>query len=262
MATRATASRASAPVIEIPETDVRQISTGILGFTPYIHNRMAEKARREILFPKGRKNAAERASTLKHDPVQEFRASPYTLDGDDSPTLLAVMASSFKGAMMTAALDLPGVKSTQIGRLVWVDGYRLPLWGGAKLLMAVTRSADMNKTPDIRTRAISGDLDPGKPQWGTVITVKYVAPLITDRTIVNLLSTGGMSAGVGDWRTQKGKGTFGQFQMCNIDDPRLLEVQKMDRAVQQAALDAAEPFDEESRELLDWYLEERQERGR
>jgi len=157
--------------------------------------------------------------------------------------------------MMTAALDLPGVKGAQIGRLVTVVGHRVPLWGGAKLLMAVTRSADMNKTPDIRTRAIS-------PEWGTIITISYVRPLITEKTIVNLLSTGGQSAGVGDWRPQKGKGSFGQFRMVNVDDPDLLSVMKLDRAVQRDALEEADPYDEESAELLGWFQEERKERGR
>jgi hypothetical protein len=250
-----TTKRTTDTTINIPETVIGQIETGILGLTPYIHNRMSEKARRTLLLPKGRMNAAERASTLKHDPIDEFEASPYTLTADDAPTLLAVMASAFKGAMMTAALDLPGVKRAQIGRLIWVEGYRIPFWGNLELLMSVTRSADIGKTPDIRTRAIS-------PQWATIITISYVKPLITDKTIVNLLSTGGRSAGVGDWRPEKGKGTFGQFRLANLDDPDLLEVMKLDRATQQEAMSNAEPFDDESEELLDWYETERTERGR
>jgi hypothetical protein len=223
--------------------------------TPYLHNRMSEKARHELLLPKGRKNAAERASTLKHDPFEEFRASPYRMTEDDAPTFLAAMGSSFKGAMMTAALDLPGTAKAQVGRLVWVEGYLVPLWGDLKLHMGITRSADMNKTPDVRTRAISS-------RWATVITVSYVRPLVTEKSIVNLLSTGGRSAGVGDWRPQKGKGTFGQFRMVNVDDPDLLDVMKLDRAVQLEAMMAAEPYDAECAELLHWFDAERKERGR
>ena len=156
---------------------------------------------------------------------------------------------------MTAALDLPGSNKTQIGRLVWVEGYRVPLWGTAELHMSVTRSADMAHTPDIRTRAIS-------PEWGCVIVISYVRPLVTEKAIVNLLSTGGRSAGVGDWRPQKGKGTFGQFKLVRTDDPELLKVQKMDRSVQVEALAAAKPHDAESAELLGWYTAERKERGR
>lgn len=251
----ATPKRNTEPqVIEIPETEIGQIETGILGLTPYLHNRMAEKARHELLFPKGRKNAAERAANMKHEPVTEFRASPYMLD-NDSPTKLGIMASAFKGAMMTAALDLPGSSKAQVGRLIWVEGHYAPMWGDVKLHMAVTRSADAGRTPDIRTRAIT-------PQWCSLITISYVKPLITERTVINLLSTGGRSAGVGDWRPEKGKGTFGQFRLVNVDDPDLLDVMKMDRAVQTAAMEEAEPYDAEAAELLHWFTGERKERGR
>src|SRR5512139_3772325 len=97
----ATKKAAAPSVIEIPETTISTLEIGVLGITPFLHNRMSEKARHELLLPKGRKNAAERASTLKHDPVEEFRASVYRLAEDDAPTLLAVMASAFKGTMMT-----------------------------------------------------------------------------------------------------------------------------------------------------------------
>jgi hypothetical protein len=86
----------------------------VIGTSPIILNRMSEKAQRELLLPKGRKNAAEKASTLKHDPMAEFRASPYTAQ-DDGATRLQLLASMFKGAMRTAALDLPGVKKAEIG---------------------------------------------------------------------------------------------------------------------------------------------------
>lgn len=243
-------------VIEIPQTEIGQIETGILGLTPYLHNRMSEKARRTLLYPSPRKNTAERAASLKHDPVEEFRASPYTLiDDDDAPTFLAVMASAFKGAMMTAALDLPGVSKAQIGRLVWVEGHYVPIYGDAKLHMSVTRSADIGKTPDIRTRAIT-------PEWAAQIVISYVKPLINERTIVNLLTTGGRSSGVGDWRPEKGKGTFGQFRLVNVDDPALVKVMKNGREQQIAALETAATFDAESAELLTWFETERKERGR
>ncbi len=167
-ATIVAAKKSEPSIIEIPETVIGQIETGIVGLTPFLHNRMSEKARHELLMPRGRKNAAERASTLKHDPVEEFRASMYRLAEDDAPTQAAMMASAFKGAMMTAALDLPGASKAQIGRLVWVEGHYIPIWGDLKLHMSVTRSADMAKTPDIRTRAIT-------PEWAAIITISSVS---------------------------------------------------------------------------------------
>jgi hypothetical protein len=244
-------------IIEVPETVIGQVQIGIIGITPLLHNRMAEKARHELLLPKGRKNAAERASTLKHDPVEEFRSSIYRLPEDDAPTMVATMGSMFKGAMMTAALDLPGSNKSQIGRLVVVQGHYLPLWGSLQMHMGITRSADMAKTPDVRTRGIS-------PKWGTVLMINYVQPLMTEKAVVNLLVTAGRSAGIGDWRPQKGKGTFGQFRvLATPNEPELEELmEEYGRDVQIQALEDAEPFDAESAELLTWYDTERKNRGR
>lgn len=94
--------------LEVLRVDHGQIEFMVLGTTPLILNRMSEKVLRELLMPKGRKNAAEKASSLKHDPMAEFCASPYTDLDDNAPTYLQHLASAFKGAIKSAALDLPG----------------------------------------------------------------------------------------------------------------------------------------------------------
>ena len=99
-------------------------------------------------------------------------------------------------------------------------------------------------------------------QWGTILTIEFVSKLITQSSVLALLVGAGQMAGVGDYRPQKGKGTHGQFEVVDVDDPRLEEVMKYDRAYQVAAMEAAEPFDQRSAELLDWYVEERQARGK
>src|SRR5678815_788129 len=134
-------------------TDILKVSTGaldcyIVGTSPLILNRMSEKAKHELLMPKGRKNAVERATSLKHIPVDEYRASAYTLKDESAPTYLALMATAFKGALRSAALDMPGAKKAQIGRLTYIEGEYVGIYGVPKLFMAIVRSADMNKTPD------------------------------------------------------------------------------------------------------------------
>lgn len=247
----------AASVITVPETQIGVIELGIVGTTPLLHNCMSAKARHTLLLPSPPKNAAEKAANLKHDPVAEFRGSIYRLTEDDAPTRVAALGGMFKGAMMTAALDLPGSNKSQIGRLVWIEGHYVPLWGPLQLHMGITRSADMARTPDVRTRAIS-------PEWATVITVRFVKPLMTEKAVINLLAAGGYTAGVGDWRPQKGKGTFGQFRLVESlnDDPDLQRITAFGVAHQDQALEDAEPFDPESAELLSWYDSERKERGR
>src|SRR6185436_12971031 len=144
--------------------------------SPIILNRMSEKAKHELLMPKGRKTAAEKATSLKHKPVDEFRASAYTLKDASRPTFLAILSTAFKGALRTAALDMPGAKKAQIGRLTYIAGEFVGVYGVPKLFMSIVRSADMNKTPDVRTRAIV-------PQWACRVSITYVQPLIRAQAV-------------------------------------------------------------------------------
>jgi len=227
----------------------------VIGTSPIILNRMSEKAQRELLMPKGRKNAAEKASTLKHDPLAEFRASPYMAQGDTGATRLQLLASMFKGAMRTAALDIPGAKKAQIGRLVYIEGDRVDLFGLPKLLMSVTRSADMNRTPDVRSRAIV-------PEWACRIRVKFVKPIMREQSVANLLAAGGITAGVGDWRVEKGAGSYGTFRLCAPSDPDFVRITKTGtRAAQDDALANPECYDDETQSLLSWFDVEVQRRG-
>lgn len=227
----------------------------VVGTSPMICNRMSEKVKRELLLPAGRKDSTQKQTTLKHNPLEEFAASPYRLESDEEPTLLAVMASAFKGAMCTAALDVPGAKKAQIGRLVYVEGEMVPVYGVPMLFMSVTRSADMNKTPDVRTRAIL-------PRWAAAIDVSFVSPIIKAETVVNLLSAAGITSGIGDWRPEKGKGDYGQFRLANEEDGELLEIMaEGDRSRQTEAMESPVCYDADSQEMLEWFHVEAKRRG-
>jgi hypothetical protein len=247
---------ADSGVIVVPDIQTQTLDFALIGETPLILNRMSRKSAHELLMPRGPKNAAQRQAELKHDPYEEYRASAYRFADDDSPTLLAMMSSAIKGAMMTASLDLPGTKKAQIGRLVYVEGDLVPVWGVPKLFMSITRSADMNRTPDVRTRAIV-------PIWAALVSVRFVRPILNERAITNLLSAGGTTAGVGDWRAEKGKGSYGQFRIANTDDPLFVAItETAGRAVQLDALDNPMAYDAESAELLTWFDTEVVARGK
>lgn len=241
--------------LDVLKVDHGQIEFMVLGTTPLILNRMSEKVLRELLMPKGRKNAAEKASSLKHDPMEEFRASPYIDPDDDAPTYLQHLASAFKGAIKSAALDLPGSSKAQIGRLTWVNGERISIYGVPQIFLSVTRSADINRTPDVRTRAIV-------PQWCARLSVSFVRPNLKEQAVANLLASAGLTQGVGDWRPGKGSGTYGQFELVAADDPRFAHLVKhAGRKAQIAAMQDPEPYDQESSELLAWFAVESNRRG-
>lgn len=236
-------------------SDILQVTQGqfeccIVGTSPLILNRMSEKAKHELLMPAGRKNAVQKATQLKHKPVDEYRASAYRISDESAPTYLAHLSTAFKGSLRTAALDMPGAKKAQIGRLTYIAGDYVGIYGVPKLFMSVVRSADMNKTPDIRTRAIL-------PRWACMVVVTYVQPLIKAQAVANLLAAAGITIGIGDWRSEKGSGNYGQFRIADQSDPEFIEIVKSGgRAAQIAAIETPEAYDDETAELLSWFDEE------
>jgi|HubBroStandDraft_6_1064221.scaffolds.fasta_scaffold00056_27 hypothetical protein len=238
--------------LEISVLDISQgkIEFCILGNSPLIFNAMSAKAKHELLLPKGRKTAADKAANLKHIPIDEYRNSTYRSTDSKALTRLMFPAPGFKRAMATAALDLPGAKRTEIGRLTWVEGQQIGIYGVPKLLMSVVRSADIAKTPDIRTRAIL-------PQWACSIVVNFVRPKLQPGAVSKLLAAAGITVGVGDFRQEKGAGSFGQFRLVEPDNPDFKRILKEGgRVAQDEALKNPECYDLESEELLGWYNEE------
>jgi hypothetical protein len=239
--------------IEIEPLKVGSVTVWLKGRTPLICNRMAGKAMRDLLCPKGRKGKAEREQSLKHDPLNEFRNSMNTRTGT-GPTRLVFPAPAVKGAMATAALETRGTSKRQIERLVWVEGYHIDLYGVPELLMSVVRSADMNKTPDVRTRAILRE-------WCLPVTIMFVQPQMSDTAIFQLLCNGGIIVGIGDFRQEKGKGNFGQFDVVTEADCKKI-VKDGGLKAQDAAIKAAKCYDAETEELLAWFQAEVDRRGK
>lgn len=227
----------------------------LLGQAPLLFNAMSEKVKHELMFPKGRKSAAERAMTLKHNPLEEYRNSCYYARDPNSPTLLVHKSVAFKRATMGAAVDIPGARKAQMGRLMYVIGDEVPIYGVPELHMSVTRSADMNRTPDIRTRAIL-------PTWCAYIEIEYVEPILKGAVISKLLAAAGMTQGIGDWRVEKGSGNYGRFAIVAEDHPQVrLLMDAGGREAQREALDHPIAYDSETEALLSWYDAEVNRRG-
>jgi len=247
-------------VIVTTEIKEGEVSCWIVGRTEIVLNRLAEKAKHELLFP-GAKNRGSRALGLKHDPFAEFTASAHTISDESAPTFLAIPAAAPKRAIASAAIDMPGgAKKAQIGRLCWVPGQcgqYLPLYGKPQLFTCIVRTADMNHTPDVRTRVIV-------PQWAVPLTVKFARPMVNPTVLVNLLTAAGLYIGVGDGRPEKGALTFGQFRVVTQakDDAELTEILKQSRKSQIAAMKNPECYDDETEELLGWFNLELQKRGK
>lgn len=184
------------------------ITLRIIGTTPMFQNRMANKVKGILLVGSTKKTASQKAA-IKHNPMQEFRDSMEIIP--DGPTALGVRMTAVKAAMCDAALETDGIKKSSCQRLLFMPGDFAPLYGTPQLRMDVTRSADMNRTPDIRTRAFL-------PKWGAEVEVQYIVPQFSASSVVSLLANAGILIGIGDYRQQKGKGAFGSFRVITTDE--------------------------------------------
>ena len=241
--------------IEVIALSTAAVVFHVVGTSPLIFNAMSAKARESLLLGGSKKTVAEKAGTIKHDPPAEYRASVYREIHDKGPTRLMFPTTAFKKAIATAALDVPGAKKTEIGRLAWVAGYSVPVWGTPQIFMSVVRSADMNHTPDIRTRAIV-------PAWAASFKIHYVKPKLNVDTLQRLLVAAGLICGIGDFRQEKGAGSFGQFRVCAADDAEYVEIVKAGgRKAQDAALVNPQPYDAETFEMLGWHTAAKEKRA-
>lgn len=232
-----------------------RVTLRMIGTTPFYFNAMSAKAKRSLLIGGGKKTAAERKE-IKHDPEQEFRDSVYRqMKGE---TLLCFPAPGVKGAMATAALETPGVTKKSVERLIFLPQAKINIWGTPLLKMDVVRSADINRTPDVRTRAYL-------ERWCAEVEIAFVTPTLSIHSIVSLLSNAGVVCGIGDFRQEKGKGSFGTFAVSgeNMGDWQSAwdEVTKEGRAEQEAAMADPVYADQETADLMELLFEERERRA-
>lgn len=221
----------------------------ILGTAPMLHNCMSQKAMQELLLPTGRKTEADKKTSLKHEPLREFRDSVYFDKNEKGPTYIQHLSSAFRGAMRSAALDLPGVSKAEVGRLMWVENERVAIFGVPDMDMRIVRQAGMNRTPDVRTRCIMRE-------WACSITVSFTKPQLKLQSVANLLAAAGMYIGIGDYRNEKGAGNFGVFQIVGEDNADYQRIIKTGgRAAQLAAMEDPGFYNEETDRLYHWFEE-------
>lgn len=240
--------------VHVPLLKRASVNLRIIGTTPLFQNRMANKVIGSLLVGSRKKTKAERVE-IKHNPLEEFRSSAEVLPG--GPTALGLRVTAIKGAMCTAALETAGITKSSAQRLLFMPGDFVPLYGTPQLRMDVVRSADINRTPDVRTRAFL-------PKWGAEVTIQYVVPQLSVTSVVTLLCNAGVLIGVGDFRQEKGKGAFGSFRVigegekdAEWDDL----IASHGRRAQELALSNPDYADRDTEDLMTFYLGEVQRRA-
>lgn len=240
-------------VVEVQEVSIVEFDVRIIGTTPLFQNRMSAKVLQGLLVGSKKKTAAERAQ-IKHNPLEEFRASAETVP--DGPTALGIKVVAIKAAMCDAAIETAGLTKAGTQRLLYMPGSYATLYGVPQLRMDVVRSADINKTPDVRTRAFL-------PKWGAEFRVGFVTPQLSTQAVATLLSNAGILIGIGDFRQQKGKGAYGSFRIATDEDQAEWDslVETGGRKQQLAALESPEYADDETAELMAFWEAENRRRS-
>lgn len=252
------AIRKSEPdAITISEIRMTEMRFNLVGITPLMPHSASAHAKGQLLYPSPRKNAAERATSMKHEPHVEFREAAYQFsDIEIGETRLYQPASAIKAAIRDVAIDMIGTKKAQIGRLTTIVGEKLQLYGTPKLKTMLVRSSDMNRTPDIRTL-------PCIHRWAVPnVVVSFVGSLIKESSVANLVANAGIIVGIGDGRPQKGYFDFGKWRLAPDDDEELLDIIATGgREAQEQALAEPEYYDLESEKLIEWFLAEKRQRS-
>jgi|TARA_B100001094_G_C18023363_1_gene716297 hypothetical protein len=240
--------------VEIKRLNQVEVTLRMVGTTPLYFNSMSAKTKRDLLIGGGKKTAAEKKQ-IKHNPEQEFKDSLYKKSYGE--TLLCFPAPGIKQAMATAALETDGIKKTTVNRLLFLPEQYVNVWGTPYLKMDIVRSADINKTPDVRTRGYL-------PRWCAEVRLRFIAPALSTFDVTSLLSNAGTIVGIGDFRQEKGRGSFGCFDVFdgkNKNIPEWKDIVKESREAQQHAVDYPICADPETEELMEMMGIERQKRA-
>lgn len=240
--------KAEAGALQIDALKQGRVTLRMIGTTPLYYNAMSLKVKHTLQAGGAKKTAAEKRE-LKHDPEGEFRESVYRQASGD--TLLCFPAPGVKAAMATAALETAGVTKSSVNRLIFLPQQKINVWGKPYLKCDVVRSADMNRTPDVRTRAYL-------PRWCAQVDIAFVTPTLSVRSIVSLLCNAGVVVGIGDFRQEKGKGSFGTFRVIGDGDTDAEwdDIVQEGWAVQEYALFNPECADEDTEDLIEMYRAE------
>lgn len=213
--------------IEIPAPKFEQFTLKIVGDTPLICHRWAEKAKMEILGKQQKK--ATTAKEIRR-PMYEFAESLYwlsekpNLDGLTDEECQKVLAeviphskfgfpvTAFKSAALDAGFQQGVLKrnagTNDLAKTTARGGFSIQ--GEFAVIEGTpTPREDMVKigqgTADLRFR---GEFK----EWRTELLITYLANNLSIAQIVNLFMLAGFSNGIGEWRPAK-DGSYGTFHV-------------------------------------------------
>jgi hypothetical protein len=194
--------------VSIPAIDIRTFKLRIVGDSPLIMHKWAEKAKQEMLDKQMKK--ATKGKTAKN-PWQDYVDSMYWLTEQPSEvTPESIMnarfgfpSTGFKASAVSAGYR-SGVTKDKVSTngSFHVIGEMVEIFGTPQMREDMVR---IQMTTDIRYRAEFLN-------WSAELTIRYNANAMSIDQIVNLFNLGGFATGIGEWRAEKG-GSFGMYHV-------------------------------------------------
>jgi hypothetical protein len=238
------------------------ISFDLLGASPLIIHAMSEKIKKETLLPSPSKTTEVRRNSPRHYVYDEWLGCLFLIGEKDMPsppTYLAGLSIWFKNAICTTGMDMGRTKAG-LGRHTWVPDTYVPIYGIPEMFGGSNpvRLAGRNRAPDIHLRPILRE-------WACTVVVGFTEPNLNATEVATLMANAGAINGVGDFRQQKGKGSYGQWIIVDKSMPEYKDFERIKKTCgREAQIKAVENpgyFDYETEKLATWYYEEMKARG-
>ena len=195
--------------------NLKTVSIPIESISPLIVSRFDEKSKQQIAeigeAAKGLKQGGKKKNIT--DPEEQYRKSIYYFADGKTTGFPAV---AFKAAMVRAAQVVYGRVMTTTKMMFRViaddpDSGLVKINGEHRMREDMVRVGGIQKVAAPRARAEF-------PVWNAVITVQFLADVISEEEIIGILNAAGFTCGVGEWRPEKAaSGSFGMFRVVNAE---------------------------------------------
>lgn len=180
----------------------RRMKFGIVGTSPLIQHKWAEKAKQEM---RDKQQGGKKTKTRSlRDPEAEAKAATYTTDDGK----IGLPGLAFKTALLSAAHKDIGIEKTLVRKAIFLvtnDSERvLPISGSdpvvrEDMVRVGMGSADLRYRPEFR-------------EWKCSIELEVDGELLQCEDVLALVNRAGFGIGICEWRPEKG-GEFGRFEI-------------------------------------------------
>lgn len=216
--------------MDIPAMKMERMTVTLIGESPLIVHRFAQKAKTEMLDKQRKKAKAGREAK---DPLADFNESQYRLaDGTHGFPVIA-----FKAAAVTACTSISGMTKVAARQAFMVTGEQVSVAGAFEGSLSSTELVPIyGPPPNIREDMVrvgmgTADLRYRAEYWPYAIelTVVFNTGALSAEQVLNLFNVAGFGVGVGEWRPER-DGQNGRFRIATEADDKLVEILKAGKA--------------------------------